>query len=521
MEYLKELVYIVNRNKVKRIDILDLATTEPSKVNTLYQLISSGQVQNDEAAFQALFPEAKSKSAYRNLKGVLKEKLLNTLFFIDAYQDNHTDRQANFYEAYKDFAAAQMLLAKHARKVGIHLLEKILKRAETYEFTELCLMVSRVLRLHYGTRLGNQKRYEQINADWRRYRELDLLESLAEQYYTELVIHYVNNVSTKEDLKTRAGRFYEELREHLSEVPTYKYHFYTGLVRLFEHTCTNNYVDTIPVCDDLIRFFERKPYAANTPIQICLHHQLVAYMQLRDFERGQVVARRSQELIEEGSFNWFKNLEYLFLLAMHTQNYQQAYEVFEEGIRHKRFDFLPKQIQEMWKLYRAYIHLMIDLGRVSPKAKDRQFTAFRINRFLNNMPLYSKDKRGMNIAILVVQILFYVQKQKYNTAIDRAEAIEKYCSRYLFKADTMRSYYFIKMLLAIPQGSFHRQAAIRYAKPAWKKLQAIPTTLSNQFHKIEIIPYEHLWELALEMLDAKVLKLARKRNHSGQQSSAR
>lgn len=506
MDNIKELVYIVNRNKVKRIDMLDLADKSPSKVNALYQAISNGEVNSDEEASALLFPKAKSKSAYRNLKVVLKEKLLNTLFFIDAYQNGHSDRQSAFYESYKDFAAAQMLIAKNARKVGVGLLEKIEKRAEKFEFTELSVMVVRLLRLHYGTRLGNQKRYLEFNQLSKKYNEIAGFENEAEQCYSDLVIHYINDPSAKEELQLLAKKFYERLAPQLSKVQAYKYHFYTGLVRLFEYTSVNDYVATIPICEELITFFEQKPFTANTPIQICLHHQLVAYMQLRDYEKGAKVARRSQGLIEEGSFNWFKNLEYLFLLAMHTKNYQDAYEVFSEGIHHKRFSFLPENIQEMWQLYQAYLHLLIDQGEILPSDGDANFTTFRINRFLNNMPLYSKDKRGMNVAILIVQVLFYVQKRKYDTAIDRIEAIEKYCSRYLFKADTMRSYYFIKMLLAIPKSSFHQKAAMRYAAVSAKKMETIPTELSYQFHKIEIIPYECLWDMALGMLGNQIVR---------------
>ncbi|MFK8162759.1 MAG: hypothetical protein AB8H12_09885 [Lewinella sp.] len=510
MENIKELVYIVNRNKVKRIDMLDLTDESPSKVNALYQAISTGKVDSDEEASALLFPKAKSYSAYRNLKMVLKEKLLNTLFFIDAYQNGHSDRQSAFYEVYKDFAAAQMLIAKNARKVGVHLLEKILKKSKEFEFTDLSLMVVRLLRLHYGTRLGDQKRYVELNELSITYSEIASFENEAEQCYTDLVIHYINKLSTKEELQLLARRYYEVLAPRLPTVQVYKYHFYTGLVRLFEHTCMNNYVATIPICEELINFFEQKSFMANTPIQICLHHQLVAYMQLRNYELGNKVARRSQGLIEEGSFNWFKNLEYLFLLAMHTGNYQDAYQVFSEGIGHKRFKFLPKHIQEVWQLYQAYLHLLIDQGEVLPLEGDKNFTKFRINRFLNNMPLYSKDKRGMNIAILIVQILFYIQQRKYDTAIDGMEAIEKYCSRYLFKADTMRSYYFIKMLLAIPKASFHQKAAIRHAAVSVKKMKNIPTDVSYQFHKIEIIPYEALWGMALGMLGTQIVRIVKK-----------
>lgn len=514
MENLKELIYVVNRNKIKQIDLLELSESNPTKVNQLYQLISNGLVNSDQDAFEQLYPHATSKSAFYNLKGVLRDKLLNTLFFIDAYQNNYTDRQSAFYESYKNFAASQLLLAKNARKVGVQLLEKVLKIAEQYEFTELAVLVSRTLRFNSGTRDGNEKMYHYYHQRWNKYQLLEQLESKAELYYTDLVIHYVNSKDTKKELQELAKRYYAELAENLSEASSYKYYFYTSLVQLFSYTCVNDYPSTFPICQQIINYFEQKSYTANTPIQICLHHQLVACMQTRQYEQGEKVARRSQQLLEDGSFNWFKNLEYLILMAMHTGKYQQGYKVFHEAVSHKRFQALPENVREIWNLYRAYIHLLIDMGKVTVDADDKEFTSFRINRFLNDMPLFSKDKRGMNIAILIVQILFYIQKGKYDTAIDRMEAIEKYCSRYLFKADTMRSYYFIKLLLIIPQASFHRKAVIRYAESHLKKLRTISTEVSHQYHKIEIIPYENLWSLTLSTLGTSivnVLKLKRQR----------
>ncbi len=509
MENLKELIHIVNRNKVKRIDMLDLQDDNPSKVNALYQAISEGSVADDDAAFELLFPNAKSRSAYINLKTTLKEKLLNTLFFIDAYQPGHSDRQTAFYECHKDFAAAQLLLAKNARRSAVDILERLLKKTLHFEFSELVLSIVRLLRLHYGTRLGMADKYHEYNELWREYHRLDGLENMAEQYYTDLVIHYVNQTLTREELQRLAATYLEELTPALATTSAYKYYLYTALVRLLEHSCVNDYQRTIPISDEIIAFFEQKPFESNTPIQICLHHQLVGYMQIRDYANGKRVALRSKGLLEPGAFNWFKNHEYLFLLAMHTGNYQDAYHVFKEAVTHKRYEFLPEYIQELWQLYQAYLHLLIDMGHVLPDEDDKLFTAFRIKRFLNSMPIYSKDKRGMNIAILVVQVLFLIQQGQHDTAIDRIEAIEKYCSRYLFKAETMRSYYFIHLLLAIPQAGFHRVAVERHAKKHIAKLAEIPSEISNQFHKIEIIPYEQLWNMSLAMLDAKAIKLAK------------
>ena len=109
----------------------------------------------------------------------------------------------------------------------------------------------------------------------------------------------------------------------------------------------------------------------------------------------------------------------------------------------------------------------------------------------------------MNIAILVIQILFFIQQKKYFIAIDKIEAIEKYCARYLHKAETIRSYYFIKMLLCIPQANFHRVAVERKSKTYFEKLNSVPLEEVNQAYKIEIITYEQLWNMVLNTLGNK------------------
>ena len=142
-----------------------------------------------------------------------------------------------------------------------------------------------------------------------------------------------------------------------------------------------------------------------------------------------------------------------------------------------------------------YINL-INAGKVEKSEDDNHFTKFRLGRFLNEMPIFSKDKRGMNIAILSIQILFLIQQKKYGKAIDKFEAIEKYCYRYLHQEETIRSYYFITMLMTIPDSQFHRMGVTRKGKKYLDKLLSVPLEVSSQSHKIEIIPYEDLWQLA-------------------------
>lgn len=508
MDTLRELVYVVTKNKVKRIELLDLSDASSGKVNALYQAISRGDVTNDDEAAWLLYADEPSSGAYYGVKRQLEDKLLNTLFFIDSRAKTSTDRQAVFHDLHKDYAAAQLLLARQARGAAIALLENIRKQARKYEFTELSVLVLRTLRLHYSTQPGETRKYKSADKELAQCQAHLAIEDKAEQRYAHLVMRYMNHPSKIRALQQMAQKYYQELAAHKASVPTYKYHFFAGMIHLFQYTCLNDYRGALPVATELLAFFKKKPYRANTALQLCLHHQLVACLQLRDYKSGAAVAEESQALQEAGSYNWYKNQEYHFLLAMHTGNYQDAYRVFSEAAGHNRFAFLPDQSAEMWQVYQAYLCFLMGLGRIEVAKGDVHFTTFRLNRFLNSIPLYAKDKRGMNIAILVVQVLLNIQKGKYDAAVDSIEAIEKYCSRYLFQADTLRSYYFIKQLLEIPKAGFHKVSTERYSAEAFERLQQIPLEFSSQVHKVEILPYEQLWALSLETLSDK--KVARK-----------
>ena len=132
-----------------------------------------------------------------------------------------------------------------------------------------------------------------------------------------------------------------------------------------------------------------------------------------------------------------------------------------------------------------------------------EFTKFRLGKFMNEVPSYSQDKRGANISILVIQILFTIVQKNYNKSIDRIEAIEKYTSRHLKQDDNFRSNCFIKMLMEIPKESFKKEAVAQKADRYRRKLAEMPLAKANQAFHIEVIPYEHLWEMVINLLGTK------------------
>lgn len=502
MEILKELSLIINRNKAKSIEVLDLKRRKESKINEFYIGLTDGTFESDEAAANFFYPGKTGGSNYRKLKAALKSRMINSLFFIDVKKNSYTDRQTAYYECYKDWAAANILLGKTAYKSCIDLCNKILRYAQKYEFTELARDVTKVLRLHYGTQLGDTKKYKYFRDLHDFYYEQCAWEDRAERYYSDLIVEYVNSKASKVHLYEDACKYIAALKDAMDQIDSYRLHLYGRLIELVACSIKNDFSAVEQVAQSMACFFENKDYKAATPLQAAYYYQLVACTQLKKYEAGKQVADKCLDLLDEGSFNWFKYYELYFILSMHTKQYDEAFAIYNRIQSHARMKFLPDNIKETWTLYGAYVHYLLENKTIVLK-QGIEPLKFRLGRFLNETPILSKDKRGMNIAILVVQILFFIQQGKYYVAIDKIEAIEKYCTRYLHKPETIRSYYFIKMLLTVPQANFHKVAVERKSKNYAKKLEATPLQEASQTYKIEIIPYETLWQMVMNALGNK------------------
>ncbi|MEM7575349.1 MAG: hypothetical protein AAF433_20750 [Bacteroidota bacterium] len=500
MKEIRELAKLVNRNKVKHIKLLNLQETPQSKINRLYVAVSEGSVKTDEEAKALLGGAALSASSYANIKAELRNRLMNTLLFIDVDKRNYTDRQAAYLSLQKEVAAGKLLLVKGGLTPAVRQLEKSLTTALRFEFTEIVVELSRILRLQYATRFSVKGKYEKYRDLYQKQLELENWENEAEAAYASLMHEYRTMRRLDEELAELAKVKYQRLATVKPVIDSYKFLLYSSLVNFFQFTCKNDYESVIPLAQQSIEIFIAKPYQAATAIQLCLHHQLVGYLQLGDYEGGLEVGLMSKRLLEKGKLNWFKNLEYLLILAMHTERYQDAYQHYREAIGNSRFKSLPREEIEIWDIYRAYLHFLVQREDIQPDKKDKHFTTFRINRFLNDKPHFFKDKRGMNVAILIAQILFYLQRGDQDAVVDRMDAIEKYAHRNLYREDSLRSYYMVRLLLTLPKAGFKRSEVLKKAKRSLNKLAETSGLRSNPVHKMEIIPYEKIWGFALEVL---------------------
>ena len=485
MRELKELALFLEQSDLYPINKNLGAFSSESLFGKFYKGLIGGDFDTDEAAQKALYPDDPKSGSYRKLKSLLKGRMKNTVLLFDEKKSTKTPYQRAYYQSYKEWAMVKILLGQNAREAAVDVAEDILGRALKFEFSDLVMDVTSVLRLHYGARLGNKERFDHYNAIFKKYQKIYWQEEQAQELYIDLIVNYVNNRSSNQEKRRIANQVLEILDAEEISLKTRQYLLCYYLIKVMAHTSVYNYKAALEVCDEAIAIFKSKGFDVNLPLQVFNYQKLLCCIHLGTYEEGQKVAEICLGLIEKGSFNWFKYYELYVILALYNDNYQQALDIYETVIRHPRFEILPDNIIEIWKIYHFSISKVAEFNHSTHRAEIEYF---------------SKDKSGMNAAIIVIQILILLVEQDYDLADNRIDAARKYRYRHLDDEFTQRSAIFFKMLGKIPLGEFKRSSVAAKSIKLQKEFAKIPIELASQEVEVEIIPYEKLWQLVLSTL---------------------
>ena len=497
MKKLIELVDIVTKNKVKSIEIIGNGGDSDSKLMQFYEGIYSGKLTNDHEAFEFLYPDMDNRNAYYKLKHVLAERLRNTLFFIDIKRSKFSDIKQAYLECQKLIANFNLLLTKGARENALYIGERAVRLAEDYEFVQEIIFLSKSLASNYASISGNRKKYLEFSDKVFNYQDVFMAETSAEMFYMDLMSLYVKDKSTKTYVFNLASDYLTKLEIYRSKVSSSNFLFGLAMLRTFKFMSVNDYNSCYEITHVALNGIKQYRFFNTRAFGTLSFQHIACCIQLKKHKEGVQAILELQEMINIGTFNWYKIQELHFTLSIHTQNYEEAYLIYLNVRKQASFRKLIISAKEAWIIYSAWIHLLKATGKI---ANQNTLDKFRIQKFLNEVPTFAKDKRGLNVPILISQIFLLLQQKKHNTILDRFEAIDKYKDRYLDREHNFRSNIFISMLLQVPKSNFRRHRVIENTQTLFTRLQEIPLEVSNQSHDLEIMPYENAWALLLDLL---------------------
>ncbi len=502
MKNLKEIVDIFPRRHGHAVNFGNTGFHDKrNKLRRLHDGIASGKYTTDLEANMAIYKTQEAQyNQYAKLKGRLREMLLSEIFNLkvdDTFSTYHQEK----IKCNRNLAICHALAIHGARNNAIELAIKTLNKAKKYTFHEVVIGCARILKDYY-TLLGESKKHHYYKSLILEHQLILQADMLAEDCYQELTIHYNKSVSSKIELTRLAVEYDAKIKPLAKKYHSFILHYYMYRVSALVYGIKGNYRDALKVYISFERYVISHPvFYQKLLIAHINYDKLDCYLHLNDIESGQKAAEICLKSYRKDSPNWFLFLEHYFLLTIRTKQYVKAKEIFNMIAYSPRIQYFSPERKEKWRIFEAYLNFILENVELEPSLLRKHRTKrFNILKFLNEVPIFSKDKRGFNIAILIIHILFMLTRKDFDVIIKRTTALEIYRNRYLKREEDIRSKLFIKMLLIMEKCSFDYKKTRLKCVPYFRQLRKAKYRYEGSATDCEVIPYEGLWRIILKEL---------------------
>ncbi len=486
---------VTNYTKKNRfVEVIEEEEGE-SKYLQLIRGLGDNSWNSEDEAIHGIYDKPLGNKTFAMLKTRAKERLVNMIFQLDTQKRFKSSYDKAYFSTCKNLLAGSILLVQNRRNSGEELLELALTSARKHYFTDLSILALRQLR-YFSSYSGSRKSYKKYDDELKKSLLIQQSELYAEELNQELILEIVKSFSNHEELIDKAKKSYRILQSKVREFDTYTLRINMYRVGIRYYDFLNDFRNVIKVANECEAYLYSNPHILQKIRLGEMNLQkLSSSLHLRDYKNGSVYAQTCMTLFNPGTVNWLIFLEYYFLLCLHTKNYEKAGEIYHQVISHSGFINYSPQSKEKWKIFESFlIYALPDADKMSRK--------FNIPKFLNEVPLYSKDKAGYNLSIIIAQTLLSLKIGDYSKIVERAEALKLYANRYIKKEKNPRSYYFIKMLLVMIQYDFEAKKTAQIAGKFYEKLKSSQLGMQSELESLEVIPYDLLWPEILKKLNA-------------------
>lgn len=241
-----------------------------------------------------------------------------------------------------------------------------------------------------------------------------------------------------------------------------------------------DYDKTIKYCEDAIELFDSNKTNKSQHIKVALLPLLIIKKRYSDALR--LIELTKVQAWGQGFSSSIYAINEIIIL-IHCKEYQKAYYLICSMARKGK---LNDAINEELYILKGYITILANAALINGRK-------FRLSKILNELPIFTKDKYGNFINIIILKLCIGVQSNQIKL-IDQLEGIERAFYRYCEKDS--REYLFIKMLLRIPTSGYDTEKITRTNSKDFKLLKSLPLNPEN----IEIIPLDHLYEIIIKII---------------------
>lgn len=505
MTDLKELVHVLDGYKLRQIEILTRAPrpdAAATRYKVMFHAIAEGVVKTEAEAAHLLQMEAQGRP-FRRFLLEFRRRLFAPLLFLDTQRSPHfNSTQKATFECLRQLATFQTLLYRHCPENARMLAEEILEIALQHDATLVALEMATYLKRYYVERHPDREKYQHYRAQVERLRFDWRAEHQALEAYQSLVAPAVKIKSAQIQIAEKAKGLLKGLLSLKERCNTLMFLSGYHATKYLGEMAKFHWNGATAACDEAIAELNQKTCGSPRIMGVFKVHKVICLTMLDRFEEALALNSEVIEAEIEGTRNWFLYLDNQLLVALKATAYAIALDTAMRMYRNKNFVAMSEPIKESWSMLSAYLVLAHRQGVLSTKLNLEQFLNFRLSKFLNEVPNYTKDKKGLNVPILIAQFLFLLQAQAYDQAHERLISLRKYRLKHFNAHDGYyRTQLFIRMLCSMVGTSFSKKLFLKKSLPLIGAISQIPKGHPDQHFKIEIIPYETLWQWIVDWLD--------------------
>lgn len=494
MDTIKELIKIVNRKRLSKIDVFDRTFLNKNNNNLYYKLyegIESGQITDDASAAKYLYDSEEKDARFRKLKSRFKSKLQKTLLMFDTEDVFINNQSRAYYDCITTNQIIEILIKiTGTTKLVFELVKENYAKATQYNFYDILRNYSFYLLTYYALK-GDSKSFDNEEINYLRYMQLAHKEQYAKFLYFKSSICFENHTPITNDLLLNVSKNLEEMLVLKNELNNIEITFFYYFLALEFYKHNNEFYKLISICEEAEQLMISSPSTfTNTRKIIIVIFKLFAILSTKQFDKGiKLIQDESYINIPEENFNWYILKETEFKLYLQDKKIAEAYNVYEQVLANKSYKRQAAQLTEKWKIYHAYLVFMDNyLNKGDFK--------FSLSKFLNDVPVNTKDKSGYNFAIRIIEMLFQMARKDYNLLFSKMDALRVYRSRYLNDNTYKRNHMFLGLLLKAEKCGFIGK---ELQKADWPEITELRKQNNYFIADWEIIPYEELWDIFVEL----------------------
>jgi hypothetical protein len=503
MKYLSEVTRIVTTFREPTVEIIDenSALSSEDSISKLYAGLKNGLITTDQKAAEVVYGKPVIDTKYSTLKNRLKRRLLNSLFFLNIKPPTFSEYASALYQSNKYLFLVKTLVALGGRNTAMKLAQTGLTHAQKYNITSNTIEFLVIIR-GYSSFLGNEKNYDTYNAQFKHAQKTYEAECLAQEYQDRISLKFALTSAEQPEMIGIMKGYCDDLRDLRSTYDSKNLSYNYFRIQNLSYQISREYQQAVATCNEAEKYISEKPHLFNrNQLAEFSLQKLVCYLTLREYEKGKETAIRCEELYPKDSNpNWFIYMEYYFFLAMHTEHFSEAETIFNEITTHPRYSFQPEHKKEHWRLSNLYLQFVLNMNAAQ---ESNSSNSIDLKKFLRNVPLYTKDKKGYNVAILILQILILLENNEFAEIINRMEALRTYRTRYLRAGSNKQSALFFRMLQLMETNSFSYEKTKQKSQKYFEKMKSIAADFSEIQDGLQVLPFDWMWMKILEMLKQK------------------